>query len=428
MISAEIIIDKRKPTKKGYPLRIRIYDSLEVLSSPHRHISLKIYQPGPEIKLDSFLKKRLLDLDNEVEYCNKNHLRLNDASKVISEGIPIDDIDNEIELLEIKLSQLKKKSVNYNKKKFIEFTKELIVERIKLKKDPKSYKALCSVLLLNISPKEDFYINEINREFLRSLEIRMLERGNKSKTISTYFTNMKTIYNEALQRKFVSAGGLSPFYKINITDKKSIEYSVNQDDFSKLLNISPDELSIKNISKRTTQDDFKRDIDIFLFQIAIGGHDYIDIANLKWKDIRNGRIRFIRTKNRSKNNPQLVDNLLSPFALKVLEKYGNRSSERIFSFIPDPNLDYEIYHNYLVRLNKSRFKRLTNDLKLNDILKTKAPRYIFRTLAGNLLIDSYIIMKLQGHKPQGMTFGYQGTINYEVQDREHNKILDLVFK
>lgn len=63
MISAEIILDTRKLGNKGFPVKIRVYDDLEKLQSPHKYVNLKIYQPGPTLLLDSKLRKRQSELD-----------------------------------------------------------------------------------------------------------------------------------------------------------------------------------------------------------------------------------------------------------------------------------------------------------------------------------------------------------------------------
>ena len=38
-----------------------------------------------------------------------------------------------------------------------------------------------------------------------------------------------------------------------------------------------------------------------------------------------------------------------------------------------------------------------------------------------------VLIQLQGHKKQGVTFNYQKKIPNEVLDREHQRILDQLF-
>lgn len=151
------------------------------------------------------------------------------------------------------------------------------------------------------------------------------------------------------------------------------------------------------------------------------------MANLRWKNIDGNRIKFRRFKNRFKKTAgEEVDNLLNDFCLEVVEKYGNKETERVFSFLHDPS-DI-LYKEQISHLNKYVYKVIAKYAGVNNHFTSKSTRYLFRTEAGNLLIDSLMLMKIQGHTPQGVSFGYQGAVNYQVQDKEHQKILDLVFK
>ena len=114
------------------------------------------------------------------------------------------------------------------------------------------------------------------------------------------------------------------------------------------------------------------------------------------------------------------------FCIDVIQKYGDKDSDRVFSFLHNPN--DKLYKEQISQFNKVIYKTIGKFSAVSNHFTSKSTRYLFRTTAGNLLIDSLMLMKIQGHTPQGISFGYQGTINYEVQDREHKKILDLVFK
>jgi len=427
MITAEIIIDDRRKTKKGFPVKIRIYDSLERGKTPHKYIPLKIYQPGPSVKYDSHLKRKFLDLEKELEYCNKNNLRLEEAYNIIKNGIPLDDVENEILILELKLKALREKVKKKYEKGFIEFIEDLISERKIENKNLKAYIGLKKVLINTISPDIDFPINSITKDFLKRLELQFRERGVSSNSLKTYFSLMKTIFKESKTREELNITARSPFYKIIVYDKKPVVYEITAKDLINIKNINIDDIDDKFL-KTKTKEIIKRDSEIFLFQFSIGGHDLMDVASIKWSNIKDGRLVFNRMKNKNKINPAEVNVMLSNYGLNVIAKYGNTNTERIFSFIPDPISEFTKYEQYTQSLNVISYKRIKKAANLKTGIKTKATRYVFRTLAGNLLIHDFIIMKIQGHKPQGVTFGYQGAINHEVQDKEHQKVLDLVFK
>jgi len=417
MIRAELILDTRTKSKKGYPVKIRVYDNI---NQKHKYIALKIYQENSELKFDSFLRKRASDLDDEVKFCNDNLYAIDDAIDVISNGIPLskDEIDIEIELLEKRLEILRAKKGIKHSIGFIAFTDVLISERKKLKLPSVSYTSTKNAVKRFLENKEDVPLNEITSEWIKDFDLFYKDLGTKDSSIHTYITVLKAIFTEAQSRESLNIKKENPFYRLRNFKriKKESELTIQ------------DLISMYNLDTSKVKENIKRSIDIYLFQFSIGGHDLIDVANLKWSNIKDGRIVFKRYKNRFKKyEGEEVNNMLSDFALRVIEKYGDVNSKRIFSFIPDPETDIVKYRYFNNTTNISTFKIVKKIINSENNFTTKSTRYLFRTIGGNLLIDSYIMMLLQGHTPQGITFGYQGAINHEVQDKEHQKILDLVF-
>lgn len=426
MIKAELILDTRSKSKNGYPVKIRIYDTLAKTKSPHKYVNLKVYQNNLDLKLDPFLRRRAADLDNEVNFCNENFYKLDEAVDLIKNGIPPDDIDLEIELLEKKLEILKKKKGIQKGVGFIEFTNTLIAER-KIKKIPTdSYTRIIKSVESFITPKLDIPINSITKEWVNDYDLFFKEKKLTDSSIHTYISIIRAIYREAQTRESLNIKSDNPFNKLRNFKKEKIESELTIDDLIKIKN-----LSINDIKTRSNIGSFgiKRLADIFLFQFAIGGQDMAEIGMLKWSNIKDGRVKIKRHKNRfKKSSGEYIDNKLNDFCLNVIETYGDKQDERVFSFLINPDLEMNRYRNQINKFNKVGFSVLAKTIGSTNTFTTKSTRYLFRTEGGNLLVDSYILMKLQGHSPKGITFGYQGALNYDVQDREHQKILDLVFK
>lgn len=424
MITAEIILDKRRKAKKGYPVKIRVYDSISAKNNlnSRAYINLNIYQDNENLKYTSDLKRRELDLIGQVEYCNNNRLNLEESLKVISDGIPYEDIDMEIAILEKKLELLKRKKGIIKESMLIEFIGTLIKEKSIYGRPIRSYSLLIP-RIYEFTNNKDIAINSITKEWLNDFDIYYKTRKLKDTSISTYISLLKSIYKEAQSRESLYVKPDNPFSKLRVfnKDKKSIEVTI--DDIIKLHDITLDQF--KRGDKRRSLFISK----LVLFQFAIGGHDLIDIAVLEWDNIRDNRIVFKRFKNRFKaSQGEYVDNMLNDYAKEFIKEFGDKNSKRIFTMLPDPREDIKKYNNTQVTINTSFYKKIGKLAGIENKITSKTTRYLFRTAAGNLLIDSLVIMKLQGHTPKGVTFGYQGNLNYEVQDKEHQKILDLVFK
>lgn len=428
MISAEIILDTRRKTKNGYPIKIRVYDSV-AYKNGHRcrdYVNLKAYQDSEVLKLTSDLKRRDLDLIRQVEFCNTNNLNLIESLEIIKNGIPEDDIDVEIQMLEKRLELLKQKKGVKNQIGFMEFSDILIKEMSILNKPTFAHETSKKVVKKFISPLDDIAINDITREWLIQFDLYYVKKGLADSTIATYINMIRAVYKEAQKRESLNIKSSNPFLNLRNFQKNKVETELTIEDLTAIKDIHLDDIITKNA---IGEFGIKRLADLFVFQFAIGGHDFVDIANLRWSNIINGRVKFKRFKNRfKKSSGEYVDNYLNDFCKNVIDKYGDRSNERIFSFIPDPNTHPKEYRAELSKINKHAYKSVSKNAGIKTNFSSKETRYLFRTIAGNLLIDSLVIMKLQGHTPNGVTFGYQGSLNHEVQDKEHKKILDLVFK
>lgn len=424
MINAEIILDKRRKAKNGYPVKIRIYDSRAAKgNTKSRHyVNLNIYQDREELQLTANLKRREFDLYEQVKYCNENFLNLTESISIISNGIPIDNIDIEIQVLEKRLELLKKQKRTVKEVGLIEFGNILIAERKVMSKPTRSHE----LTLLRVSQyiaTDDIPLNSITKEWINNFDLYGKSRGLKDTSIYTYISLIKAIYKEAQTRESLNIKPDNPFLKLRVFKKEKKASELSLENLKSLIGVKQTDVRKGDKFKTVTI------ANLLLFQFAIGGHDLIDMAVLEWSNIKDGRIKFKRYKNRYKpSEGEEVDNKLNDFAIEFLNTYGDKTSNRIFSFIPDPRKDDDLYRKYQVSLNTNTYLKLTRIIKTDNKITTKSTRYLFRTSAGNLLINDLVIMKLQGHAPKGVTFGYQGSLNYEVQDREHQKILDLVFK
>lgn len=411
MISAEIVLETRRKSKKGYSLKIRIYDG-----KVHKYISLKQYQGAKKLKLTPELRKRDAQLIDEVKFCNDHRLEMEAAIEVIKNGLP-DSVDNKIFALQQQINKLRE-SVGIG---LLEFFEIIIQEKEKSKASTTAFERTRDQFN-NYLVGEDININLLDYEWVQKFIIYKRSQGCGDGGLSYYLRTAGTVFREAKRRTSLNIIIDNPFAGHNISRKRKKDVDGHTfEDLKKLLSYEPNK-NTSNLNKSKLE----RCIDVFLFQFSIGGQDYADVAALKWSNIQKGRLRFKRFKNRSKSGGgEFIDIKLSDFAKSVIDKYGDKDSDRVFSFIPDPST------NSYVDSRRQFWKSLQSISRTLDItpsLRTKTPRYVFRSIGGELLIDSFIISKLQGHSPQGVTFGYQGSIPYEVIDKEHEKILAKVFE
>ncbi|WP_036383945.1 phage integrase SAM-like domain-containing protein [Muricauda sp. MAR_2010_75] len=415
---AEIILDTRRETSKGYPIKIRIYND------GRKYLSLKEYSSiehwGDNGLLKSHpdyrrLKKKLLDrefqLVREVDYCNENNLGLIESFELIKNGI--DDRETRILQLKKELRSLE----GDNEAMLFEFWDLFIKERISQKKSIKAF-VDTKQQLKDFMLVDDMAINDINYEFLNEFSNYKYANDCGTGGVSFYLRTLRTVYLAAQKRESLGIKSVNPFKGLinESVSKDPVEMTV--DEMKKWKNFTPHKFTRESAAKKMIK---KRDM--WLFQFYIGGHDFVDIALLEWKkNIRNGRIRFKRYKNRRHpNGGPTIDNVLTPMAMEIIKKHGTPYRDRVFSFIPHPN-DKESYSHYINNTRRA-LKKISEDLELKDRMNTKSTRYIFKTWGDQLQIHEGTIKQIQGHSKQGVSSRYGARLPDRVVDRVMKKII-----
>lgn len=230
---------------------------------------------------------------------------------------------------------------------FYDFAEQLIEEKEIGRWSTTAFKAAVREVR-NYMGDQKFGLNDITYEWVNAYRLHKIQSGTNEGGISYYLRTLKTIHNEAKKRESLGVKDTNPFNGL-IKNTPSTEHQ------SKTWKID----DIRKLNKRfnhqkateATQENMRRAIDIFLFQLAVGGHDFIDIANLRWSNIKDGRIVFKRFKNRNKPyGGREVNNMLNDFAVLVIEKHGDKENERIFPFFPDPFTKKYTHRNIALRL------------------------------------------------------------------------------
>ncbi len=412
MITAEIILDIRRKAKNGYPVKIRVYCTKEKI---HKYVKTGIYQNGKKLKLDYNVAKITTESEERVNYCNEFAMSLNDSLEVMINGIPKEK-ELEVFLLQKRIEELQKESGLG----LIEFLETIVEEKKSKGMSTDMYRHTKNQILNYIGSGNDVRLNALDYEWLNGFIHFKKVTGKGKGGVAQYLTTIRAVYKEAQRRKSLGIKKDNPFLGLIKKPKKRKQLPYKIEHIKALKEFTPK----LGTTKRAVYI-MQRNIDIFLFQLAIGGHDYIEIANLRWSNITD-RISFQRLKNdHREDGGETINNMLSEFSLSIIEKYGNKDSEQVFDFIPDPLVDRNRYNNYNKVVGKS-LGRISDALNIPRI-KTKSTRYIFRSFAGEIGVSDIVVMQIQGHRPDGETYNYQGYLSNDVIDREHKRVLDLFF-
>ncbi len=171
--------------------------------------------------------------------------------------------------------------------------------------------------------------------------------------------------------------------------------------------------------------------DIWIFMYLCNGINPIDMIQLKYSDIVDGEIRFVRQKTaRTSANRKAIHIEITPEIQEIIDKWGNpnEGDNYIFPFLKGGESQQEIKdknHDVYTRINK-RMREVCEALGLNRIT-TYTARHSFATILNRKGVPVSYISQQLGHTSIRTTQAYLGSFEREARV-ESAKILTSILK
>lgn len=279
--TVNIICYKSKTLKNGqHPLMIRIikdrkikYLSLGVAVFPE-HWDFDKNKPKSSCPNKDLINKIILD--KELEY-QKQILELKSEDKEYTAST----------LIESKI-QKKRKSV-------LEFYEELIMDyKSKDKRgNAKVYNDSLNSLRRYTNKKLDIPFSHIDMDFLKGYEKWMMQNNCTETSMSVFFRTLRSAYNKAIVAKHAKKE-CYPFneFKVSKFNTKTEKRAIPKDVIKQIMEV--------DLLVESEYLQFSRDL--FVFSYLCGGINFTDMANLRYNNIANGRLSYIRQKTGKKIN------------------------------------------------------------------------------------------------------------------------------
>lgn len=404
MASIKIIL-RDKPTKDGlYPVILRIT----------KNRKSKLISLGLEC-----LKKDWDEVNAQFKKAHFNQIQRNILlSKHFYRALKILD-DFSIEEVDFTLDQFEEKfrGIEPNKITVLEFWNDVISDLIKSGKAGNA-KALNETKnsLFSFHKKQNLMFKEITPGFLEKYEVYLRENNNSDGGVAFKMRELRSIYNKALVKKVVDEK-YYPFkvYKISKLKVGNIKKALSRDEIRLIENIDE--------SKYPSLAEAKR---IFMFSYYCRGINYFDIMQLKWSDISENRISYIRSKTKGRFSIEIL-----PPVQEILSYYKNTFLDTgyVFPILLSENMTATQIQN---RKHK-KLKKFNNDLKkiakivgINKPLSSYVARHSYATNLKQLGVSTDRISQSMGHKNLAITTAYLKDFEDEVIDRENEKLLQEI--
>lgn len=256
---------------------------------------------------------------------------------------------------------------------------------------------------------------DITPQWLGKFEVWALNKEGISETsLGYYLRNLRALFNDAIRSGDVPKGAY-PFYS-----KDTDGYRIPTGTGTKIaLTVE----QINTIAKLDLTGSPERCRDMFLLSFHLGGINFKDMLLLKWKNIKNGEVHFIRekTKHTTRNGKSIVVPLTEP-TKRIIERWGNadRSPDAyVIPYLTDGLTPVEAHNKvkWFVRNVNKQLKRIGEDLSI-DGLSTYVARHSLATILKNSGAPIAFIGETLGHTSTKTTENYLKSFESE-QKRKH---------
>jgi len=251
---------------------------------------------------------------------------------------------------------------------------------------------------------EDIWINKIDSSLMQQYEMYLKSNGVSLNSISCYMRVLRTIYNKAVQKGLVASR--NPFKKVYTGIDKTAKRAVNEEVIAALVKLDLSGFPHLQFAR-----------DLFMFSFYTRGMSFVDMANLRQGNLKNGYILYARSKTKQTLTIKIekcIDNIINCYHHATVGDF-------VLPIYTAQNLDY----NSHLRTYNKRLKRLSEMLGLEKTLSSYVSRHSWATIALRKGISVQVISEGMGHEDEKTTRIYLASLDQSVIDNANAQIIAL---
>lgn len=221
--------------------------------------------------------------------------------------------------------------------------------------------------------------------------------------------------NKAIKRKLITKEHY-PFETYKVSKLKSVnnKKALSIEEFKKLKDV--------DLSKSPH---LREAYNYFMFSIYARGMNFIDMMKLKWSDIQDGRIYYIRSKTKASFNIEIIQPMQDIIDFYKAQK---RNSQYVFPILLQDDLTpiqiANRKHKVLSRYN-SKLKEVGKLAQIDKPLSSYVARHSFATILKYSGTSVSKISEMMGHSDVQITMTYLKDFENEDLDKEMTKLVEL---
>lgn len=260
---------------------------------------------------------------------------------------------------------------------------------------------------------DDIKFNSITVDYLKKYEKHLLDQGKSITTVGVYMRNIRTVIN----------GGGEPYLEAGKYPFGKNRYIIPKGEGRELALKLGDIHMMHNYRCTGTKELYR---DMWLLSFYANGLNITDLCRLRYEDIRDGEITFIRKK--TKGTRRKVMRIYIPMTRpikEIIRKHGNKSKDGlIFPFLNGLKTEKQIVYKVgdVTSLVNQTIQEIAKELKLKDGITTYATRHSYVTILEGMNVPRSFIKNSLGHANESATDNYSNMADKE-QRYKYNSLL-----
>jgi site-specific recombinase XerD len=251
---------------------------------------------------------------------------------------------------------------------------------------------------------EDIRIERIDGELIQRYEIHLKSNNVSLNSISCYMRSLRAVYNQAVQKGLLVSK--NPFKIVYTGIEKTSKRAVNEDVIAELNKLDLSEHIHLQVAR-----------DFFMFSFYTRGMSFVDMANLKQVNLKNGYLVYFRSKTK-----QVLTIKIEKCIEEIIERY--RDVIIYDHILPIYNALNRDYNSHLRTYNK-RLKRISEMLNLEKHLSSYVSRHSWATIALRKGFSVQVISEGMGHESERTTRIYLASMEQSIMDDANARIIAL---
>ena len=389
------VLDKRRLNKEGkYPVKIRVgYNRVQKYYTTSKTLTEDEWDKLPSTRL-----RHLVDIREDIQ---ASFALIRDYVKDLTNAG-----DFSFSALNIRLNGAVTNTINE--------AFRINIERLKSEERYGSMRVFrCALRTFERFAGDNIPFAAVTPQWLRKYELHERNRGIRQTTISIQLGQLRTIFAEA-KRLGVVKPSADPF--------SNGQYTIQSGEGRKLALTLSQIKMFANYSGNKTLEHYR---DLWMFIYQCNGINVADLIRLRFSNIREGEICFVRQKTkRTTKTVKEIRAVVTPMMQQIIERWGNPpvSNSYIFPILKGGETEAQIDTacDSFISLINHYTRKLGQMLGIGNIT-TYTARHSFATVLKRSGANIAYISESLGHSNLKITENYLAS--FEREERERNAAL-----